>query len=127
MRARPTKEVENLHIPISAIPSHFGFRSESPIHSDYDVLLMGDMLYDEEIGSKVTQLAGSFRGLTLVGDPGKKSIFHSSHTHLNKFHFLRSIIIKCAGAGSSFCYGFSDAFPNSQLAFLIIVKNVSDN
>ena len=67
----------------------FGFRSESPIHGDYDVLLMGHMLYDEEIGSKVTQLAGSFRGLTLVGDPGIKSIFYLFHTHLKKFHFLR--------------------------------------
>ena len=47
------------------------FRSHSPIHSDYDVLLVGDMLFDEDIGSRVTQLAGSFRGLTLVGDPGK--------------------------------------------------------
>ena len=80
LRARPTKEVENIHIRLSAIPSHFGFRSESPIHSYYDVLLMGDMLYDEVIGSKVTQLAGSFRGLTLVGDPGKESVFHSFHT-----------------------------------------------
>ena len=35
---------------------------------------MGDMLYDEDIGSKVTQLAGSFRGLTLVGDPGKGTL-----------------------------------------------------
>ena len=78
LRARPTKEVENIHIRLSAIPSHFGFRSESPIHSDYDVLLMGDMLYDEEIGSKVTQLSGSFRGLTLVGDPGKVQGDHSS-------------------------------------------------
>ena len=49
----------------------FPFRSQSPIHGDFDVLLMGDMLYDEDIGSKVTQLAGTFRGLALVGDPGK--------------------------------------------------------
>ena len=57
------------------------FRSESPIHSDYDVLLVGDMLFDEDIGSRVTQLAGSFRGLTLVGDPGKvmSALCQSNH------------------------------------------------
>ena len=55
----------NLHF------SNVHFRSQSPIHGDYDVLLMGDMLYDEDVGSKVAQLAGSFPGLALVGDPGK--------------------------------------------------------
>ena len=69
-------------------PLHF--RSESPTHSDYDVPLMGDMLYDEEIDSKVTQLAGSFRGLTLVGDPGKGSIFHSLSPHKGSFHIFTS-------------------------------------
>ena len=59
-----------LHLIDLCIPL-IPFRSESPIHSDYDVLLVGDMLFDEDIGSRVTQLAGSFRGLALVGDPGK--------------------------------------------------------
>lgn len=50
---------------------------------------MGDMLYDEEIGSKVTQLAGSFSGLTLVGDPGKVTfilyVFLTPQKFCNKF------------------------------------------
>ena len=69
-----------LHLIDLCIPL-IPFRSESPIHSDYDVLLVGDMLFDEDIGSRVTQLAGSFRGLTLVGDPGKvmSALCQSNH------------------------------------------------
>ena len=89
-----------LHLIDLCIPL-IPFRSESPIHSDYDVLLVGDMLFDEDIGSRVTQLAGSFRGLTLVGDPGKccQSISQINHLICLQSIYINQLICQFQDSG----------------------------
>jgi predicted nicotinamide N-methyase len=45
--------------------------SSSILNSSYDVLLIGDMFFDEPLGEKVMKVAREFPGIALVGDPGR--------------------------------------------------------
>lgn len=54
--------------------------------SSTDVLLVGDMFYDEHIGSEVFDLCNTFKGLkreneVYVGDPGRWALEEHSHFH----------------------------------------------
>ncbi len=52
----------------------FSCDSERAVLGDFDVILAGDLLFDDRLGSAVARLAASFvrsDGIFLLGDPGR--------------------------------------------------------
>lgn len=76
-------------------------RSSEDLSDRYDILLMGDMFFDEELGIKLSKLATLFKATSpstkkvLIGDPGRwfiaENLKNSNLNCVGKYHLGQEI------------------------------------
>ena len=90
-------------------------RSSEELSDSFDILLMGDMFFDEQLGIKLSKMAGIFKATSpttkkvLIGDPGRWLIEDQANIKKNlrclgKYHLGQEIQQDHYGLVNGFVY-----------------------